>query len=62
MGKGLGLTVFGLEIFYLYTVTLGTILNTALAFLVGGALFIALSVFLFRLDRHLSARRKAVTP
>lgn len=55
--KSLGLTVFGLEVLYLYTVTLGTILDTALAFLLGGVLFIGLSFLLFRIDRRLAARQ-----
>lgn len=53
--KGLGLTAFGLEILYLYVVTLGTMLDTALAFLVGGVLFIGLAYGLFRIDRRLAA-------
>ncbi|MDQ4061738.1 MAG: DUF2157 domain-containing protein [Pseudomonadota bacterium] len=55
-GKTTGLVVFGLEAIYLYTVTLGTMFDTALAFLGGGVLFIALSVTLIRIDRRLAAR------
>ncbi len=54
--KTTGLAVFGLEVIYLYTVTLGTMFDTALALLAGGALFIALSTALFRIDRRLAAR------
>ena len=56
IGKKTGLVLFGLQIFYLYVVTLGTVLDTALAFLVGGVLFIALSIALVRIDRRLAAR------
>ncbi len=53
-GKTLGLFAFGAEVLYLYVVTLGTQFDTALAFLAGGVLFIALAYGLFRLDRYMS--------
>ncbi len=56
VGKALGLAAFGLETFYLYVVTLGTMLDTALAFLGGGVLFIVLAAVLYRIDRRLAAR------
>ena len=59
IGKKTGLALFGLEVFYLYAVTLGTVLDTALAFLVGGLLFIGLSFLLVRVDRRLAARAAA---
>ncbi|MEO8668935.1 MAG: DUF2157 domain-containing protein [Bauldia sp.] len=55
-GKTLGLFAFGAEILYLYVVTLGTQIDTALAFLAGGVLFIALAYGLFRLDRFMTRR------
>jgi uncharacterized membrane protein len=61
VGKTLGLIAFGLEILYLYTVTLGTVLDTAFAFLLGGLLFIGLSYLLVRIDRRLSARAKGTS-
>src|SRR5690606_10639721 len=51
--KGLGLTAFGLEVVYLYGVTLGTLIDTALAFLAGGVLFVVLAWALYRIDRRL---------
>jgi uncharacterized membrane protein len=57
-GKTLGLFAFGLEVLYLYVVTLGTMMDTALAFLLGGVLFIALAFGLYRFDRQLAARAK----
>jgi uncharacterized membrane protein len=56
IGKKLGFLIFGAEVLYLYSVTLGTMIDTALAFLVGGVLFIGLAVLLFRLDKRLAAR------
>lgn len=56
VGNKLGLFAFGAEILYLYSVTLGSLIDTALAFLVGGVLFIALAYLLFRLDKRLAAR------
>jgi uncharacterized membrane protein len=53
IGKTTGLAAFGIEIIYLYVVTIGTLMDTALAFLVGGALFTALAYGLFRIDRRL---------
>lgn len=58
IGKTTGLVFFGIEVLYLYSVTLGTILDTAVAFLVGGVLFIVLAYILFRIDRRLAARAK----
>ena len=54
--KRLGLTVFGLEVAYVYVVTLGTILDTALSLIAGGLLFIGLAVVLIRVNRALAAR------
>ena len=59
--KSTGLFALGAEVVYLYAVTFGTLMNTALAFLIGGVLFIGLAWGLYRLDRHL-ARRGASTP
>lgn len=59
IGKKTGLVLFGLEILYLYVVTLGTVLDTAVAFLFGGLLFIGLSIALLRIDRRLGARAAA---
>jgi uncharacterized membrane protein len=61
IGKSLGLAAFGLEVLYLYVFTLGTQMDTALAFVGGGVLFIVLSFVLFRIDRLLS-RRAAPAP
>jgi uncharacterized membrane protein len=57
VGKKTGLAAFGMEVIYLYVVTLGTLLDTALAFLAGGFLFIGLAYGLVRLDRRLAAAR-----
>ena len=54
IGKVIGLIAFGLEVIYLYVRTLGTILDTAIAFLLGGLLFVALAVLLYRIDRMLT--------
>lgn len=58
VGSKIGLAAFGIQVLYLYGVTLGTLIDTALAFLVGGLLFIALAFILFRLDRRLAERAK----
>lgn len=55
-GAPIGLTVFGLEVIYVYAVTIGTILDTSLVFLGGGLLFIALAFGLVRIERRLTAR------
>jgi uncharacterized membrane protein len=55
-GRSLGLTAFALEVAYVYAITFGTVLDTALALLGGGALFLLVAVALFRIDRRLSAR------
>ena len=60
-GKTTGLFALGAEVVYLYAVTFGSLMNTAVAFLLGGVLFIALAWGLYRLDRHL-ARRAANVP
>jgi uncharacterized membrane protein len=57
VGKKTGLAAFGLEVVYLYVVTLGGILETAAAFLIGGFLFIGLAYGLVRIDRRLAAAR-----
>jgi uncharacterized membrane protein len=59
IGKSIGLVAFGLEAIYLYVFTLGTMLDTALAFLVGGVLFIVLAYVLFRIDRILARHATA---
>lgn len=56
VGKTTGLAAFGIEVVYLYVVTIGTLMDTALAFLVGGVLFILLAYGLFRIDRRLGRR------
>lgn len=60
VGKKTGLAAFGVEVIYLYIVTLGTLMDTAAAFLVGGILFILLAYALFRVDRRLSHKPDAV--
>jgi uncharacterized membrane protein len=60
VGKKTGLAAFGLEVIYLYVVTLGSLLDTALAFLAGGLLFIGLAYGLVRIDRRLAAARTTV--
>jgi uncharacterized membrane protein len=59
--KPIGLFALGAEVVYLYAVTFGSLMNTALAFLLGGILFIGLAWGLYRLDRRL-VRRGASTP
>ena len=56
VGKAFGLAAFGIETIHLYVVTLGTMMNTALAFLGGGVLFIVLAAALYQIDRRLTAR------
>ena len=60
-GKVLGLVAFGAEIIYLYVRTFGTLLDTAIAFLLGGLLFVILAFVLFRTERML-ARRVTAPP
>ena len=55
-GKATGLVALGLEVVYLYAVTFGSLMNTAVAFLLGGVLFMVLAWALYRFDRHLSSR------
>jgi len=62
IGKKTGLIAFGLEVIYLYVVTLGTLIDTALAFLLGGLLFIALAWGLYRIDKRLTAPAAEATP
>lgn len=62
IGKVIGLAAFGLEIIYLYIRTLSTILDTAIAFLVGGLLFVALAFVLYRVDRMLARRKLEADP
>lgn len=57
IGSKFGLTIFGAEVLYLYAVTLGSLIDTALAFIAGGVLFTALAVLLFRLNRKLATVR-----
>jgi uncharacterized membrane protein len=59
IGKSIGLVAFGLEAIYLYIFTIGTLLDTAFAFLIGGVLFIVLAWVLFRIDRILARRAAA---
>lgn len=54
--KRMGLTAFGLEVAYVYVVTLGTVLDTALSLIAGGLLFIGLAALLIRVNRALAAR------
>jgi uncharacterized membrane protein len=61
-GKTTGLAAFGIEIVYLYAVTLGTLLDTAVAFLGGGVLFVILAFILYRIDRRLRAKPEEATP
>jgi uncharacterized membrane protein len=61
VAKSIGLLALGAEVIYLYGVTFGTLMDTAVAFLLGGVLFIILAWGLYRLDRHL-ARRMAPQP
>lgn len=49
-----GLIAFAAEVLYLYFVTFGTLLDTALFFLIGGILLIALAGLLVRLQRRFS--------
>lgn len=56
IGKVMGLVAFGLEVIYLYVRTLGTLLDTAVAFLLGGILFVILAVVLYRVERMLAGR------
>lgn len=48
-----GLIGFAGEVLYLYFVTFGTLLDTALFFLIGGILMVALAAILVRLQRRL---------
>jgi uncharacterized membrane protein len=61
IGKTLGLAAFGVEILYLYVVTFGSMIDTSVAFLLGGLLFIAMAYGLYRLDRRLAAKPGAAT-
>jgi hypothetical protein len=61
IGKLIGLVAFGIEVIYLYVRTFGTLLETALAFLVGGVLFVALAFILYRVDRMLAGRAAPAT-
>jgi uncharacterized membrane protein len=49
-----GLVAFAGEVLYLYFVTFGTLLDTALFFLIGGLLLIGLAAVLVRLQRRLA--------
>jgi hypothetical protein len=59
IGQSIGLVAFGLEVIYVYVFTIGTRLDTALAFLIGGVLFIVLAFVLYRIDRLLARRAAA---
>jgi uncharacterized membrane protein len=52
-GSRTGVVAFGAEAIYLYTITLGTLLDTAVALFAGGLLFIAVSYGLLRFRRRL---------
>jgi uncharacterized membrane protein len=56
VAKSIGLLALGAEVIYLYGVTFGTLMDTAVAFLFGGVLFIVLAWGLYRLDRRLARR------
>ena len=62
VGKSLGLAAFGLEVLYLYVFLIGTQMDTALAFIGGGVLFVILAFVLFRVDRALERRRTGAPP
>lgn len=49
----LGLIAFAIEVLYMYWITFGTLLDTALFFLVGGLLLMGLAAVLVRLQRRL---------
>ena len=53
-GTQTGLAAFGLEVLYIYVMTLGTILDTAVVYLIGGLLLILLALSLYQLERRLS--------
>lgn len=53
-GRTIGLIAFGIEVFVLYLITVGTLLQTSLAFLGGGLLLIALSVGIWAVNRRLT--------
>ncbi|MFC5067446.1 DUF2157 domain-containing protein [Flaviflagellibacter deserti] len=55
-----GMVIFCAEVLYLYSVTLGSLMDTAIAFLIGGVLFIAMAVVMVRLDRRLTLRPAGV--
>jgi len=59
IGKAFGLAAFGLEVIYIYVFTIGTRIDTAIAFLIGGVLFIVLAYVLFRVERILARRAAA---
>lgn len=61
VGKKTGLAAFGIEVIYLYIVTFGSLIDTALAFLGGGVVFIALAYGLFRIDRRLAGNATTIT-
>jgi uncharacterized membrane protein len=60
-GFRIGLVAFAFEALYLYTITLGTVLDTAFALLVGGILFIALAYALLRFGRRLGPPAEAAS-
>jgi len=53
VGKKTGLAAFALELLYIYTVTVGTMIDTAVALLVGGGLFVGLAFLMVKTDRWL---------
>lgn len=59
---GLGLALFIAQALHVYTALFGSLLDTALFFLVGGLLLIALSVIAMRLQQRKLARTKASKP
>lgn len=59
---GLGLVLFIAQALHVYTALFGSLLDTALFFLIGGLLLIAMSVIAMRLQRRKQARTEEVLP
>ena len=59
---GLGLVLFIAQALHVYTALFGSLLDTALFFLIGGVLLIAMSVIAMRLQRRKLARAAEVKP
>jgi len=56
VAANLGFFGFGAELLYVYFVTFGTLIDTALFFLIGGVVLIAVAIFLVRLHRRMAAQ------